>query len=244
MLHFRKSIELPTTPPHYFVHVSGDRRFVFYVNGRRIGTGPASSDLRHWRYETFDLAPALRAGENLLTATVWNFGIYSAIAQMSDRTAFLVQGDTPKETAADTNASWSVAEEPGIDVLPRGNDGRYDYMAISSGETLDAGKYDWGWQKPGDTTLQWLPARTAMREDYYPNAGQAAPEGAIANLPWLLTPDPLPQMTYATESAGNVVRAVLPGRSGVRLSRPRAAHTGSHAHPGAAGPQDTDHRLS
>jgi len=138
VLHFRKSIELSAAPQHYIVHVSGDRRFLFYVNGQRIGAGPAASDLPHWRYGTFDLAPALHGGANLLTATVWNFGIYSAISQMSDRTAFLVQGDTAQEAAADTNASWSVAEEPGIEVVPRANDGRDDYMAASPGEALDA----------------------------------------------------------------------------------------------------------
>ena len=62
VLHFRKSIDLAAVPQHYIVHVSGDRRFLFYVNGQRIGAGPAASDLAHWRYETFDLAPALHAG--------------------------------------------------------------------------------------------------------------------------------------------------------------------------------------
>jgi alpha-L-rhamnosidase len=211
VLHFRKSIELPSVPQHYVVHVSGDRRFLFYVNGQRVGAGPAASDLPHWRYETFDLAPALHAGTNLLTATVWNFGIYSAISQMSDRTAFLVQGDTAQETAADTNDSWSVAEEPGTAVIPRANDGRSDYMAASPGETLDAAKYGWNWQQPGDTSLHWLPARTAMREDFGSEAGQAAAERDVANIPWRLMPDPLPQMTYKVESPGAIVRAGVVG---------------------------------
>jgi hypothetical protein len=209
VLHFRKSIELPAAPQHYIVHVSGDRRFLFYVNGQRMGAGPAASDLPHWRYETFDLAPALHAGANLLTATVWNFGIYSAISQMSDRTAFLVQGDTAQEAAADTNASWSVAEELGIAVVPRANDGRSDYMAAGPGETLDAVKYGWNWQQPGDASLQWLPARTAMREDDGSDAGRAASEHDVANIPWRLMPDPLPQMTYKDESPGTIVRAGL-----------------------------------
>jgi alpha-L-rhamnosidase len=209
VLHFRKSIELTAAPQHFIVHVSGDRRFLFYVNGQRIGAGPAASDLPHWRYETFDLAPALHAGTNLLTATVWNFGIYSAIAQMSDRTAFLVQGDTEQETAADTNASWSVAEEPGISVVPRANDGRGDYMAASPGEELDARKYGWKWQEPGDTSLHWVQARTAMREDDSAHAGLAASERDVANIPWRLMPDPLPQMTYKEESPGAIVRAGL-----------------------------------
>ena len=209
VLHFRKSIELPAAPQHYIVHVSGDRRFLFYVNGQRIGAGPAASDLSHWRYETVDLAPALHAGRNLLTATVWNFGIYSAISQMSDRTAFLVQGDTVQEAGADTNESWSVAEEPGIAVVPRANDGRGDYMAASPGEALDAAKYGWSWQQPGDTSLHWLPARTAMREDFGSDAGQAASEREVANIPWRLMPDPLPQMTYTEVSPGTIVRAGL-----------------------------------
>jgi hypothetical protein len=207
VLRFRKAIELSAVPQHYIVHVSGDRRFLFDVNGQRIGAGPAASDLSHWRYETFDLAPVLHAGTNLLSATVWNFGIYSAIAQMSDRTAFLVQGDTVQETTADTNASWSVAEEPGIAVVPRANDGRGDYMAASPGETLDAAKYGWGWQQPGDTSLHWVAARTAMREDDSSEAGQAASEYDVANIPWRLLPDPLPQMTYRDESLGAIVRS-------------------------------------
>ena len=211
VLHFRKAIALSSVPPHYLVHVSADRRFVFYVNGQRMGTGPAASDLPHWRYETFDLAPALHTGENLLAATVWNFGIYSALAHASDRTALLVQGDTQQESAADTNATWSVAIEPGITPMPRANDGRLDYMAASPGEALDAAKYGWNWQSAGSTeqdpTLTWQPAASAMREDYYPDSGKAAAEKEVANLPWRLTPDPLPPMSYAEETPGAIVRA-------------------------------------
>ncbi len=209
VLHFRKSIQLAARPQHYVVHVSGDRRFLLYVNGQRIGAGPAASDLPHWRFETFDLAPALHAGTNLLNATVWNFGIYAAVSQMSDRTAFLVQGDTSAESAADTNDSWFVTEEHGLTVIPRQDDGRGDYMAASPGETLDASRYGWNWQQPKDTSLNWVPARTAIREDYSSDSGRVASEYDVANIPWRLVPDPLPQMTYKGESAGAIVRAGL-----------------------------------
>jgi hypothetical protein len=209
VLHFRKPIQLAARPQHYVIHVSGDRRFLLYVNGQRIGAGPAASDLPHWRFETFDLAPALHTGTNLLSATVWNFGIYAAISQMSDRTAFLVQGDTSEESAADTNDSWFVAEEHGLTVIPRQDDGRSDYMAASPGETLDASHYGWNWQLPNDKSLNWMPARTAMREDYSSDSGRAASEYDVANIPWRLVPDPLPQMTYREESAGAIVRAEL-----------------------------------
>ncbi len=206
VLHFRKTITLPARQEHYIVHVSGDRRFMLQVNGTRIGTGPAASDLAHWRYQTFDLAPALHAGENQLSATVWNFGVYSAIAHISDRTAFLVQGDTEKEAAADTNATWSVAVEPGVTPIPRRDDGRHDYMAMSPGESLNAANYGWGWQTGHDPQLTWVPAASAIREDEGPGSARAALEKDQANIPWRLVPDPLPAMTYIDITAGEVIR--------------------------------------
>ena len=90
--HFRKRVALPEAPRIYIVHVSADNRFVLFVNGVRVGEGPAQGDLDHWRYETFDIAPLLRAGENLVAATVWNYGALAPMAQMSDQSGFLVQG--------------------------------------------------------------------------------------------------------------------------------------------------------
>ena len=98
MLHFRRTLSLATVPATYTVRVSADNRFILYVNGHRAGDGPARGDLAHWRYERFDLAPLLQPGENLITATVWNFGVYAPIAQMTDRTAFLLESEAP-ETA-------------------------------------------------------------------------------------------------------------------------------------------------
>src|ERR1700756_2082362 len=92
VLHFRKLIQLPQKPEHFLVDVSADNEFILYVNQQRIGSGPSHSDLAHWRYETYDLAPLLHAGDNVLAATVWNFGTQAAVRQMSDRVGFLVHG--------------------------------------------------------------------------------------------------------------------------------------------------------
>src|SRR5437868_2622905 len=90
VLYFRKRVELANPPRRFVVNVSADNRFVLYVNGQRVGSGPARSDLEHWRYETFDIGPLLKAGDNVFAAVVWNFGARSALAQISDRTAFLL----------------------------------------------------------------------------------------------------------------------------------------------------------
>src|ERR1700691_4356223 len=62
VLHFRRSLELAAVPISYKVRISADNRFILYVNGHRVGDGPARGDLSHWRYERFDLAPLLNAG--------------------------------------------------------------------------------------------------------------------------------------------------------------------------------------
>jgi hypothetical protein len=117
VLHFRKVIELSQPPQQFLVNVSADNQFVFYVNQQRVGSGPSRSDLEHWRYETFDIAPLLHAGRNVLAATAWNFGTHAAIAQISDRVGFILHGEGEAARIADTDASWEVEQEKAIQTL-------------------------------------------------------------------------------------------------------------------------------
>jgi hypothetical protein len=232
-LHFKKTLELQAVPAHYVVHVSADNRFVLYVNGTRVGDGPARGDLAHWRYETFDLAPLLKVGSNTVAATVWNFGVYAPVAQITDRTAFLVEGDGASEAAVNTNSSWMVEEESGQVALPRVDNGFYAYIAVGPGETLRAASYDWSWL---DTTQgkepqgsRWVPAAAALRENYFPNAGIAASRGTTADVPWALVEDTLPHMAYELEDAGHVVRNSLSDAAGFPQNPLTiAAHTYAH----------------
>jgi hypothetical protein len=227
-LHFKRTFPAPQHPKHFIIHVSADNRFVLYLNGNRVGTGPARGDLAHWRYETFDLAGGLLPGENTLSATVWNFGVYAPLAQVSDRTAFLVQGDSDAESIVNTDARWFVETEPGQTAYPRKPDGFWQYMVVGPGEMLDAALYDWGWQSAETTNGRWVAAASAVRESIYPTAGLAGPAGTEADNAWQLVPDPLPPMSYAAESAGHVVRSDLdkaaefPGRA---LTVPARTHT-------------------
>jgi alpha-L-rhamnosidase len=211
VFHFRKEINLATQPRHFIVKVSADNRFVLYVNGIRIGDGPARGDLLHWRYETFDLASALHAGENSIGATVWNFGIYAPLAQISNRTAFLMQGDTEAESSVDTDGSWQVETEPGFTFIPRKANGFWFYWAADPGEHLDGHRYDWDWRSDRtSSTSHWLAAAGAIRESIYPQTSRPSPPDATPANPWMLTPDTLPPMEYAAAPVGEVVRTNLP----------------------------------
>ncbi|MGC2400114.1 MAG: alpha-L-rhamnosidase C-terminal domain-containing protein [Acidobacteriaceae bacterium] len=211
VFHFRKILHLEAAPAHFLVEVSADNHFLLYVNGRRIGEGPAKGDLQHWRYETFDLAPALHAGDNVIGATVFNFGIYAPLAVISERTAFLMQGDSDAESAADTNTSWQVEPEAGQTFIPRMANGFMFYWAADPGERLDAQLYDWDWQEPKPSLAShWVTAAGAMRETIYPKDSTAVAPGHDSHNRWDLVPDTLPAMEFAPAIVGKVVRTNLP----------------------------------
>jgi alpha-L-rhamnosidase len=209
VFHFRKTIHLASKPASYPVEVSADNHFQLFVNGVRIGEGPAKGDVQHWRYETFDLAPALHAGDNILAATVFNFGIYAPLAVISERTAFLVQGDTAAEASANTDDSWQVEQETGQSFIPRPRNGFMFYWAADPGEKLDGTLYDWDWRS-ANTGARWVAAAGVMRETIYPKDSLAVPPGLDAHNRWDLIPDDLPPMEFAPTSSGKVVRTNLP----------------------------------
>src|SRR6266404_2072774 len=145
VLHFRKLLELGQQPEHFMVHVSADNQFVLYVNQQRVDAGPSRSDLGHWRYETYDIAPFLHPGRNVLAAAVWNFGVLTPLAQISDRTGFLLHGEGEAERIADTDPTWEVEEEKGIQILPTPEAVRNQYYVAEPAERIDATAFNWGW---------------------------------------------------------------------------------------------------
>jgi alpha-L-rhamnosidase len=198
VFHFRKTIHLPSVPAHFMVHVSADNRFTLYVNGKQAGTGPASGYLPHWRYETFDLAPFLRDGDNVLGATVWNFGTKTPVAQMSAQTGFILQGDGEDEQVANTDVSWQVELENGHHLVPVSfGPALHVYYAGPPGEIIDGPNYDWNWNSTSAAQSRWLAAKVI-------GAG-AARAIQDAPTPWMLVPDALPPMESKPISLGQVV---------------------------------------
>lgn len=196
VLHFRKNIELNAAPQHFYVDVSADNQFILHANGRRVGSGPSRSDLAHWKYETYDLAPFLHAGKNVLAATVWSFGTHAAVAQMSDRAGFLVHGQSDSERVADTDATWDVEVENGLrSVQPH----VHGYYAAEPGIRIDGATFDWLWDQNANSGGSWAKAVPLGR-------GSLRGETDAPNN-WQLVNDFLPPMQMQRASAGKVVRA-------------------------------------
>jgi hypothetical protein len=236
VLHFRRALTLGAVPASYPVRVSADNRFVLFVNGQRVGDGPARGNLSHWRYERFDLAPLLHAGKNLITATVWNWGILAPIAQMSDRTAFLLESEATGAEGISTPEGWEVEIESGHRALDRSSVDLKTYFASGPGEEINAALYDWNWQLETYAGSGWVAVATPMRDSVHGGVNKAHSADTTGDNFWGLVPDGLPHMEYAPTSAGEPVRVDVVNRGAVEpeVSQfPAAAVTvppGSHVH--------------
>jgi alpha-L-rhamnosidase len=186
VVHFRKTFELADVPAAFIVHVSGDNRYRLWVNDHFVALGPAAGDLRHWHFESVDLAAFLRPGRNVLAAIVWNGGEFRPMAQMTNRTAFLLQGDGELERLVDTDTSWRTFENRAFHSINyRQNDPRlhWDYYVAGVMDSVRADAYPWGWERPDYDDRGWLAARPITR---------GAPIGRESHQAWQLTPRRVP----------------------------------------------------
>ena len=185
--HFRKTFLLTELPVHFFIHVTADNRYRLFINGRPIGSGPARGDLYNWNFETYDIAPYLVQGKNCLAALVWNMGVDAPVAQISNQTGFLVQGDLSGQQQLNTNESWKVLHDTAYTpcALDMGNL-LHTYMVVGSGDAVTEKNYPAGWEKTGYDDGGWKQAIAV-------NAA-AVPFGYGSDNVWTLTPSTIPQM--------------------------------------------------
>jgi alpha-L-rhamnosidase len=182
--HFRRTFDLPRQPGAFLIHVTGDNRYQLFVNGEQVAAGPARGDLFHWRYETVDIAPKLKLGRNALAAVVWNEGRSAAIAQISNETGFLLQGDTDAEQVVNTGANWRCIADKAYTPHAIASDQRTGYTALGPTEQFDAAQYPWGWEQTDFDDSQWLSAVAGPNGE--PRGSQDAKNR------WFLVPRPIP----------------------------------------------------
>ena len=202
---FRKHIDLPAKPASFVIHVSGDNRYALIVNEKLVSQGPARSDLNYWNFETVDIANYLLQGSNTIAAVVWNEGEYRPEAQISNRTGFVLQGNTTKEDVANTNSSWKCLKN--LAYTPLTGIGYNTYYVSGPGELVDMHAMPDGWMKNNFDDSAWL------------NAGKigwrgATPKGTVDIAGWMLVPSPLPQMELKMQQFAGVRKSqgiTIPG---------------------------------
>nr|WP_067053175.1 alpha-L-rhamnosidase C-terminal domain-containing protein [Mucilaginibacter sp. L294] len=205
VFYFRKNVDLVTKPSKFMVHVSADNRYKLYINGTLVSLGPARGDTYFWNYETVDIAPYLSAGKNTIAALVWNEAQYSPAAQISLRTGFILQGNSPAEEIINTNNTWKCIRDIGHHPVPS------FFFAASKGELVvmdKAIKGDWKAINYDDST--WPGAAKIM---------DGKLKGTAWGIDWALVSSTLParEMTYQRivklrGATGVNVPAAFPGK--------------------------------
>jgi alpha-L-rhamnosidase len=167
VVHFRKNFELKQVPKTFVIHVSADNHYRLFVNGKYLSRGPARGDIDHWFYETIDIAPFLKTGDNVIAAEVINWGPKRSFTYFSQITGLLIQGNSPAESAINTFANqWKTYHNTAY--KPVLVDWIYDKTTIDFGlyvcnptDQIDGQLYPWNWEKNNYNDSSWANAKWA-----------------------------------------------------------------------------------
>ncbi len=187
VFHFRKEMMLSEVPEHFIIHVSADNRYHLFVNGQSVGRGPARSTRYNWNFGTFDIASYLQNGKNVIAAQVWNMGEYAPVAQLSEQTGFLIQGDDSISEIVNTDASWKVLHDTAYS--PTALDVGallHSYVAVGACDEIKGQYYPWGWEKVNYDDSGWKKAKRI--------GTPVVPSGYGTDNKWTLSPRKIPQM--------------------------------------------------
>jgi hypothetical protein len=198
--HFRKKINLPVSPSKFIIHVSADNRYQLFVNGKLVGRGPARSSSYNWNFGTYDIASYLHSGKNIIAALVWNMAEVAPVAQISQQTGFLLQGDSTAEQMVNTDTTWKVLHDTAYAPCAT-NMGAVlqTYMVVGPGDEVHAKDYPWDWENLDYNDANWQPAtilHTAVVMSGY----------GSDNI-WTLAPRTIPQMEEKMQRMNVVSRS-------------------------------------
>ena len=199
---FRTTLSLDKLPDTHPVRVSADNRYELTVNGNVISRGPGRGDLANWCYETVDLAPFLKTGENVIAATVWWLDITLApIAQIGLRPAFLF--DAPQTPELNTPGDWLTLRHEGYRFVPVDRPAMlWQYFVVGPGEELHAEKAPRNWQLPDPNfdSSEWEKPFTLDRASVRGARDSHSPWQLVANFlpPMENTPQPVPKVRRIT----------------------------------------------
>lgn len=198
---FRRAFTLARPPARAEFHLFADTRYRLTVNGVTVGHGPARFKRHAPEYDTHDLAPWLRAGENVIGVLVNSHGDGTFLSDPGPG-GFIAWGSCPTgedaATAAAPGAHAAAAAAAAIDLTTPGawlacsetGYARWTMpfsFAIGPGEAVDTRVLPEGWDAPG-----FVPP---------PATWQAAVEPAVPDDHGPLTPRSIPLLQEVADRA-------------------------------------------
>lgn len=177
---FRRTFEVEDPAAPRVVHVSADSRYLFFCNGVLLGRGPAKGDVHHHFFETYDLAPHLRRGRNVLAALVLDMSrvahrpaqLGAPCSVMTYAGGFVLAGGE-----LSTNASWKIAVDTAHRFQNEGTtfEGYHGYFEHRVARLIPP-----GWTTPEFDDRAWAAATVLYRaERFEDRRDPASPYGLL-----------------------------------------------------------------
>lgn len=154
---FRKTLTLKQRPRRATGWASGDSRYLFSANGKRVQWGPSCCDPRTLDADPLDLTEYLREGRNILGAQVLYFGQGDG-TYVAGKPGFILNLELEypggRRERITTNSAWSAC----LDRSRRPGQYRRWYLRAIQ-EEFDARLFPHGWDEAAfDAGPEWMPA--------------------------------------------------------------------------------------
>jgi hypothetical protein len=155
---FRRAFHIDEMPPlSALLRISADGRYQLYVNGVRIGRGPARCEPLYQYYDEYDIAPFLGAGENVVAVLAHSYGRDMSWYELPRADwarqlgcgGIFVECDALHDLDSDARWRYAIAEAWERDT-PGGG--------VGFVEIYDARRADDGWTQPGFDDAAWTNA--------------------------------------------------------------------------------------
>jgi alpha-L-rhamnosidase len=152
---FRRTFELADVPAEAPARITADSRYVLTVNGREVGRGPARSQPYRQRFDSYDLAPHLVTGTNVVAVLVTYYGrptsFWQPAAAAASTDAVLVFEARMGATELLSDDAWRVQRSAAW-FVPAERGGELEGVPV---EICDARELSPGWVEAGFDDSAW-----------------------------------------------------------------------------------------
>ena len=108
---FNKKISLDKAPRELIAHISADSKYWLYINGETVvfeGSVKRGPDENSGYYDSIDIAPYLKKGENTISALVWYWDNETSYSYCSSGQGGFIFEAIGEDVAIISDASWKV----------------------------------------------------------------------------------------------------------------------------------------
>ena len=148
----RRVLTLDAAPTRAVVHVTADTRYRLFVNGEAVNEGPARGFQDAWPYDSVDITPWLVAGENVIAAIAYNYGIGTHSYVHQGYAGFILWGEVDGQPIH-SDRTWKVRDCPQHLRHQTQTSMQQDWQ-----EFVDGRRWDGDWTRAGYDDSHWPPA--------------------------------------------------------------------------------------